>query len=98
MSDADEEWKAARASLSRRYRTLESVELLAQFDAIIIGCPARYGTMSAELKHTLDQGEPLRQRGALADKVGSAFGPRETPQGGALAVMSMLIPLTSISG
>jgi NAD(P)H dehydrogenase (quinone) len=94
VSDADEEWKAARASLSRRYRTLESVELLAQFDALIIGSPARYGIMSAELKHTLDQGESLRQRGALADKVGSAFGPRETSNGGgALAVMSMLIPL-----
>src|SRR4051812_30698738 len=62
----------SRAALAKKYRTLESVETLAQYDAVIVGSPSRYGIMSAELKLVLDQAGPLAARGALRDKVGSA--------------------------
>jgi NAD(P)H dehydrogenase (quinone) len=92
--DADEPSKAARAALAKKYRTLESVESLTQYDALIIGSPARYGIMSAELKHVLDQVGPLAARGALVDKVGSAFGAAQAPDGGhEMNIMSMLIPM-----
>jgi NAD(P)H dehydrogenase (quinone) len=70
----DDETTTARAAMAKKYRVLESVESLTQYDALIIGSPARYGGMSAELEHTLDQAEALWRRGALVDKVASAFG------------------------
>ena len=92
--DADEAWKTANATLAKKYRTLESVESLAGYDALIVGSPARDGVMSAELKRTLDQAAALRERGALVDKVGSAFGSVSTAAGGHEgATLSMLIPL-----
>lgn len=91
--DADESWKASRAVLAKKYRTLESVDVIAQYDALILGGPARYGILSAELKHTLDQAG-LAADGALRDKIGSAFGPEATPNGGHdTNVMSMLLPM-----
>jgi NAD(P)H dehydrogenase (quinone) len=71
--EADARWSETRARLAGAYRTLESVERLAEYDAIVLGAPARHGVMAAELKHVLDQAAPLWERGALADKVGSAF-------------------------
>ncbi|HWE43670.1 MAG TPA: NAD(P)H-dependent oxidoreductase [Gemmatimonadaceae bacterium] len=92
--EADESWKGARAALGKKYRTLESVESLTRYDALIVGSPARSGIMSAELKHTLDMAGALAARGALADKVGSAFGSvSEEPGGHEMNVMSMLIPM-----
>ena len=72
--DADSEWASARARMAKKYRPLESIDALAECDALIIGSPARYGAMSAELQHTLDRAESLRRRGAMVDKVASAFG------------------------
>ncbi len=92
--EANESWKISRAALAKKYRTLESVESLAQYDALIIGSPARYGMLSAELKLVLDQAGPLASRGALRDKVGSAFGTASTPNDGhETNIMSMLVPL-----
>lgn len=91
--EAEESWKNARAALVKKYRTLESVESLTQYDALIVGSPARHGMMSAELKHVLDQAGPLAKRGALADKVGSAFGSAPAEGGHETNIMSMLIPM-----
>lgn len=90
--EGDESRKIARASLVKKYRTLESVESLTRYDALIIGSPVRSGIMSAELKHTLDEAGALAERGALVDKVGSAFG-SVTAGGDELSIMSMLIPM-----
>ena len=90
--EADESRKIARAALVKKYRTLESVESLAQYDALVIGSPARSGIMSAELKHTLDEAGALAERGALVDKVGSAFG-SAAAGGDEVNIMSMLIPM-----
>jgi NAD(P)H dehydrogenase (quinone) len=82
------------AALAKKYRILESVDALAQFDAIIVGSPSRYGIMSAELKLVLDQAGALANRGALRDKVGSAFGTAASANAGhETNVLSMLVPL-----
>lgn len=88
------EWAASRDLLARKYRALESVQLLADYDALILGSPTRFGVMSAEVKSVLDQAGPLLERGALADKVGSAFTSALTPHGGhETTIQSMLIPM-----
>jgi len=95
--DADERWKAARAALAKKYRSLESVESLAQYDALILGSPALHGVVSAELKNVLVQTGALREGRAMVDKVGSAFGAAEMPHGGHEAnVMSMLVPMMQL--
>jgi NAD(P)H dehydrogenase (quinone) len=80
--DANERWRTSRAELTARYRTLESVDALPEYDAMILGSPTRYGVMSAELKNVLDQTGPLWSKGAFVDKVGSAFTSVRTPHGG----------------
>jgi NAD(P)H dehydrogenase (quinone) len=75
-------WKEAREQLAAKYRTLESFERLAEYDALVLGAPTRYGVMSAELKNLLDSTGPLWNRGALVDKVGGAFSGTATPHGG----------------
>ena len=96
-TETNAEGKAARTALAKKYRTLESVESLAQYDAIIIGSPVRQGTMSAELKEVLDQAKAFSGRGALADKVGSAFVPVAASSGEHdAAIMSMLTPMMKL--
>lgn len=46
---------------------------LADYDAIIIGTPTRYGIMAAQMKNFLDQTGGLWAKGALVGKVGSVF-------------------------
>lgn len=95
--DADERWKTARTALAKKYRTLESVESLAQYDALILGSPARHGVMSAELKMVLDQTGALWERRAMVDRVGSAFGSVAIPHGGhETNIMSMLVPMMQL--
>lgn len=48
-----------------------AVEDLLKFDAIVIGSPTYYGTMSAEIKKLFD--ESVRFHGKLEGKVGAAF-------------------------
>jgi NAD(P)H dehydrogenase (quinone) len=51
-------------------------------DAIIFGTPTRYGLPSAQLKQFIDQTGGLWAKGALADKIGSAFTSAATAHGG----------------
>ena len=55
---------------------------LADYDAIIIGTPTRFGGMSGQMRTFLDQTGGLWARGALAGKVGSAFVSTATQHGG----------------
>ena len=80
--ESDAEWKSSREKLAARYQTFADVNALADYDAMILGSPTRYGIMAAELKHVLDQTGPLWQRGALVNKVGGAFTSVSTPHGG----------------
>lgn len=51
-------------------------------DAIIFGTPTRYGLPSAQLKNFIDQTGGLWAKGALANKIGSAFTSTGTAHGG----------------
>ena len=75
-------WAESRAALAQRYRTFDGVDHLEQYDGIILGAPARYGVMAAELKNVIDQAGSLWHRGALVDKVGSAFTSAAAGHGG----------------
>lgn len=90
-SDADEAAHAG-APLMKKYRSLESVESLAQYDALIIGGAARDGKVSGVLVGTLERAARLGEGRPFADKVGSAFG--GVPMADREAnMMSMLTPL-----
>jgi NAD(P)H dehydrogenase (quinone) len=87
-------WVSSREALTRKYRTLESVDVLADYDALIMGSPTRLGVMSAELNNVLDLAGTLWARGALTDKVGSAFSTALTPHGGhETTIHSILVPM-----
>jgi NAD(P)H dehydrogenase (quinone) len=55
---------------------------LDQYDAIIVGCPTRYGRMAAQMAQFWDQTGGLWARGALIGKVGSAFTSTASQHGG----------------
>jgi NAD(P)H dehydrogenase (quinone) len=57
----------------RRYRTLDDVSAVADYDALVLGGPIRDGAMAAEVERFLDGLGPLWEQGALADTVGAAF-------------------------
>ncbi len=61
---------------------IATVEELAQYDAIIIGAPTRFGNMPAQMKSFIDQTGGLWARGGLIGKVGSAFTSSATQHGG----------------
>ena len=95
--ESDAEWKSSSEKLAARYQTFADVNALADYDAMILGSPTRYGIMAAELKHVLDQTGPLRQRGALVNKVGGAFTSVSTPHGGhETTVWSIMTPMANL--
>lgn len=55
---------------------------LADYDAIIIGTPTRYGNMAAQMKNFLDQTGRLWAEDQLVGKVGSAFTSTGSQHGG----------------
>jgi NAD(P)H dehydrogenase (quinone) len=61
---------------------IATVEELANYDAIIIGVPTRFGNMPAQMKNFLDQTGGLWFGGKLIGKVGSVFSSSATQHGG----------------
>lgn len=59
-----------------------TVAELADYDAIIVGCPTRFGRMPSQMASFLDQAGGLWARGALNGKVGGAFTSTATQHGG----------------
>ena len=57
-------------------------EQLVDADAIIFGCPTRYGNVVAQMQSFLDATGQLWARGALIGKVASAFTSTATQHGG----------------
>lgn len=55
---------------------------LAEYDAIIVGCPTRFGRIPAQMAAFLDQAGGLWLRGSLIGKVGGAFTSTATQHGG----------------
>ena len=64
---------------------------LADYDAILIGTPTRYGRMAAQMANFLDQTGSLWARNALVGKVGGAFTSTATQHGGQEATLLSLI-------
>jgi NAD(P)H dehydrogenase (quinone) len=58
------------------------VSELADYDAIIIGTPTRYGTMASQMKNFLDQTGGLWFEDKLVGKVGSVFTSTGSQHGG----------------
>ena len=61
---------------------IATVDELPNYDAIIIGVPARFGNMPAQMKNFLDQTGGLWAGGKLIGKVGSVFTSTATQHGG----------------
>jgi NAD(P)H dehydrogenase (quinone) len=55
---------------------------LADYDAVVVGTPTRYGRMATQMAHFWDQTGGLWSRGALVGKVGGAFTSAATKHGG----------------
>lgn len=61
---------------------IATVDELPGYDAIIVGCPTRYGRIPGQMASFLDQTGGLWARGALHGKVGGAFTSTATQHGG----------------
>jgi NAD(P)H dehydrogenase (quinone) len=89
--DRNEGWKKQRDE-TKDVREASNDDL-EWADAIIFGTPTRYGLPSAQLKNFIDQTGGLWARGALTNKVGSAFTSTATAHGGQEAtILAMLTP------
>ena len=78
----DEVVAAAHFKTDTAHPLIENVNALADYDAIIIGAPTRFGRMPSQMASFLDQAGGLWQRGALNGKVGGAFTSTATQHGG----------------
>jgi NAD(P)H dehydrogenase (quinone) len=65
---------------------------LADFDAIVIGAPSRFGVIAAQMKSFLDQTGSLWYSGKLVGKVGSMFSSSATQHGGQEATILGTVP------
>jgi NAD(P)H dehydrogenase (quinone) len=61
---------------------IATVDELADYDAIIIGTPTRFGNMAAQMKNFLDQTGSLWAQGKLIGKVGAVFTSTAAQHGG----------------
>lgn len=62
---------------------------LANYDAIIIGTPTRFGNMSSQLRNFMDQTGRLWAEGSLIGKVGSVFVSTGTGGGNETTIISV---------
>jgi NAD(P)H dehydrogenase (quinone) len=73
---------------------IATVAEMDHYDAIIIGCPTRFGRMPAQMATFLDQAGGLWSRGAFNGKVGAAFTSTATQHGGQeLTLLSVIASL-----
>jgi NAD(P)H dehydrogenase (quinone) len=82
--------QAAHFKLNQAAPVAEVAEL-ANYDAIVIGTPTRFGRMSSQMASFLDQAGGLWARGALNGKVGAAFTSSATQHGGQEATLFSII-------
>jgi NAD(P)H dehydrogenase (quinone) len=73
--------KAAHFKLDQK-APVATIDDLANYDAIIIGAPTRFGRMASQMGVFLDQAGGLWMKGALNGKVGGAFASTATQHGG----------------
>jgi len=73
---------AAGFKSDHTHAIISGVEALADYDAIVIGAPTRFGRMPSQMASFLDQAGGLWFRGALNGKVGAAFTATASQHGG----------------
>jgi NAD(P)H dehydrogenase (quinone) len=73
--------KAAHFKLDQS-APIATIEELANYDAIVVGSPTRFGRLASQMASFLDQAGGLWMRGALHGKVGGAFASTATQHGG----------------
>ena len=73
--------KQAGAKLDQKAPIANPLEL-ADYDAVIVGTPTRYGRMAGQMANFLDQTGSLWLQGKLNGKVGSAFSSTASQHGG----------------
>src|ERR1035438_3881059 len=73
--------KAAHFKLDQS-APIAAIDDLANYDAIIVGSPTRFGRVSSQMASFLDQAGGLWMRGALHGKVGGAFTSTASQHGG----------------
>jgi NAD(P)H dehydrogenase (quinone) len=83
--------KAAGFKADTAHPTIESVDKLAEYDAIIVGSPTRFGRLSSQMASFLDQAGGLWFRGALNGKVGAVFTSTASQHGGQETTLFSLI-------
>jgi len=74
--------KAAGFKADIAHPVIEGVNALADYDAIVVGSPTRFGRMSSQMASFLDQAGGLWASGKLNGKVGAAFTSTATQHGG----------------
>ena len=82
--------KAAHFKLDQA-APVATIAELADYDAIIIGTPTRFGRIASQMASFLDQAGGLWARGALNGKVGGAFASTATQHGGQETTLFSLI-------
>jgi NAD(P)H dehydrogenase (quinone) len=85
--------EVARASYFKTGQAapIAKVDDLANYDAIIVGAPTRFGRLPSQMASFLDQAGGLWMRGALIGKVGGAFTSTGTQHGGQEATLFSII-------
>jgi NAD(P)H dehydrogenase (quinone) len=78
----DEVVKAAHFKTDSAHVVIEGPDALADYDAIIVGAPTRYGRMPSQMAAFWDTTGGLWMRGALNGKVGGAFTSTASQHGG----------------
>ncbi|MBX9797324.1 NAD(P)H:quinone oxidoreductase [Sphingomonas sp.] len=73
---------AAHFKTDSAHEVISGPDALAEYDAIIVGAPTRYGRMASQMAAFLDTTGGLWMRGALNGKVGGAFTSTATQHGG----------------
>ncbi|MDB5694559.1 MAG: hypothetical protein JWN21_102 [Sphingomonas bacterium] len=73
---------AAHFKTDSAHPVIEGPDALAQYDAIIVGAPTRYGRMPSQMAAFWDTTGGLWMRGALNGKVGAAFTSTASQHGG----------------
>ena len=80
-------FKAAGGKVDQQAPVATPAEL-ADYDAIIVGTPTRFGNMSAQMRNFFDQTGGLWAKGALAGKVASVFTSTGTGGGQEMTITS----------
>lgn len=73
---------AAAGGKADQAAPVASPQELAEYDAIIVGSPTRYGRLTSQMAQFWDQTGGLWAKGALIGKVGSAFTSTASQHGG----------------